>query len=458
MDEVFAFSDDVWRRCASLLDMDAMKVRSDTLFRLLVAFGFMYREVFDDLKSYPLRLTQGSIAENIRALINDGEEIHDELALRIRRFIKDCGSDPDEAQRSLELLLDMPCSGKLPEEGHASGSVIKKPHPEYSEQLLEIRSAMHARRALTRPTKTEKALDSVDSQLQRLDAKRPQQTRAWQMHYKRFVQDLVDGGINTDHIVIECSRLMGVASSSWKDTPLHERCARQVELQAHVLQKVQDVQNERQRLRAIREQILANVAAETTTVGSTNHLGSMRFSTDDMARIAEVFSSDRVKALRCVAETQAIEDTPRAPSRQQKDIMERMMQSWPLAPPRQRPWFNSTVANNRQLFCKTALAASPDAEACWMFLFAKQNPQESTWLEMRRREPCLRADGGSDDDAEDVGGGAWGAAVFDLFPLRLLKEVDLGVGEEQVVWVILQLRIVGAIVKSYREAVLLDDF
>ena len=329
------------------------------------------------------------------------EDIHSEAARRLRRLLL-AGVSEQLVHDTVELLRHMPCSTAIVEEAHASGSLVKRHHPAYNERSLSSRAHLHSLRALARGTLSAAPVKKIERALERNERKRPRRARAWQMGFKRAANATCGRGEQwRQHDVAETRRLIGEHSRAWKNRELHEKLEMRIQLREHILQQERHQRHEHRRLMAERARLLEVEESKRPLTGPPNHVKSACFSEEDLDKFAEHFNSEEIQSIHVLPETTDLPDPPRPPPRSKRELLTSMESTWPSEPQPAPPWFNSLVAQRRDLCTSTAFGTSIDGDRFWFFLFAKQNPVETTWLEMRRIEQCLRMDSESFDPVED---------------------------------------------------------
>ena len=98
MQETATLPDLIWMRLAAILHKPAAEVRSCILYSMLISYGFVWREDFEELLHMPLLLTQGDIERNVDALAAADEPVAGTLGQRFQKMAKmgngTCASPP----------------------------------------------------------------------------------------------------------------------------------------------------------------------------------------------------------------------------------------------------------------------------------------------------------------------------------------------------------------------------
>lgn len=192
----------IWQRCLLMMGRGAdacawQELRHWALQGALTACGYMQRDIFDDLKKEPVSLTQGDIMENLRQLKARTTTIHDHTTQQIKNLL-DLGYPAEAIESALRLALDAPCTVNTVEQGHSSGAVLMRDHERYTEKALAARAALHQLRSVVMPRPEDKAKDSADAKLSKLDRKCPAKVSGRHMYLKKLVADGMQTGGETD--------------------------------------------------------------------------------------------------------------------------------------------------------------------------------------------------------------------------------------------------------------------
>ena len=112
---------------------------------------------FDQLKRYPLKLTQGKVDQNLIDLEAESMDgVLDPTARRIKTSLR-LGLSHSEASESLEFLHDgLSVTTNMVEQGHGTGAIMTKEHELYIARTMCSRAVVHQCRALVGTAREEK--------------------------------------------------------------------------------------------------------------------------------------------------------------------------------------------------------------------------------------------------------------------------------------------------------------
>lgn len=125
---VVSISDYTWRRMANLVGegCSAAALRSAALRVSCASVGYVYQELFMQLDEYPLRPTQGDIAQQLDELAAL-EKVPSEQATAKLKQLLNLGFPWQRIIDALTLARDAPCTTNLSEQLHGSGSEMGRP-------------------------------------------------------------------------------------------------------------------------------------------------------------------------------------------------------------------------------------------------------------------------------------------------------------------------------------------
>ena len=133
--------------------MSAETLRSDVLAAGHTSIGFIAARILSEARKLPWSLGCGDVEKNLDELIA-GVETAEPTAAKIRRLLRR-GYNRLQIKQALTLLLDCPWGTQFVEQGHASATLVKKMHPEFSKESLMLRAFFYYFRKLL-PSSSEK--------------------------------------------------------------------------------------------------------------------------------------------------------------------------------------------------------------------------------------------------------------------------------------------------------------
>lgn len=127
-----------WNSLAKLIceDETGAHLRDMTLRGMHRMSAYLSQHGFEQLQSFPLRLTQGVVKERLAELSSTDLECLDPVSKRIRTCLRTGFVPEGILVRSLELLRESPCSTCLVEKAHGAGSIVRNCHACLSPTML----------------------------------------------------------------------------------------------------------------------------------------------------------------------------------------------------------------------------------------------------------------------------------------------------------------------------------
>ena len=109
------------------------KLRTTVLSVATTSVGYLWRDSFESLQHYPLKITQGDIATNLQILADmPAEEVQQfDLVTRNCKSLLDSKYYFVECKKAWELIADVSNSVGLVEKAHGYGAKTILPHPTY---------------------------------------------------------------------------------------------------------------------------------------------------------------------------------------------------------------------------------------------------------------------------------------------------------------------------------------
>ena len=138
-----------------------MSLRHIVLLCMRKAQAYLACEAYKPLLSYPLKLTQGDIRENL-AQLDAFEGRLDELTDHIRTCYR-VDPGPWRTEQAVNLLRHACGSTQLCEEGHAPTKVAARNHGLYQLELLRLEGFFHLHKPLLGRTKRDKVVDALEA-------------------------------------------------------------------------------------------------------------------------------------------------------------------------------------------------------------------------------------------------------------------------------------------------------
>ena len=124
----------VYERLGSLIGQTGRHLRHAAIAAASTSFAYIDRDVLETIRSPPLSLCQGDIADNVRRLA-EMNGVTEPVGKHLKQLMAE-GVPQTHIEDALRLLLNTPCTMTSVEQGHASGAQLLRAHPTYGEDAL----------------------------------------------------------------------------------------------------------------------------------------------------------------------------------------------------------------------------------------------------------------------------------------------------------------------------------
>ena len=299
----------VWARLALTVRVSAADVQDECLYVMMIAYGITNREVFAELYEYPLRMTQGSITANIEALrATPIEDLYDTMTQRMKNLIT-MGRE-GELEEALELWKETATTSKVVEEGHASGAVMLREHELLTEKGLRVAALMHSMRSIVRRKKISGVRRRIQTQLRKLEKRRPKKAGAKQLFLKTYARMRQDG-VRDKHIRWARRKAAWADHSDlFRDAPLPVKLRLHRKSRVRAAAKIEQIKAAKELLQAEERAAELMEAAEESRSGLSNHICSGRLTDEEINRASDLFLSEEYQVLKMEAHIGAFGNTP----------------------------------------------------------------------------------------------------------------------------------------------------
>ena len=181
-------SDYVWDSLAGVIGGSAGQgLRSDCLRAAHISVAFLEQRLFSEASKLPWSLVVGDKEANLAAL-KKGPEPTEPTSAKIWQLLQR-GFNTRQLVQGLELLGDCSWGTASAEQQHASATIVKKHHQEYSSDSLMLRALAHAMRHLwPQPSREDKQIAKLQKEIASLESRKPQHYGGRQLYLK----DLID--------------------------------------------------------------------------------------------------------------------------------------------------------------------------------------------------------------------------------------------------------------------------
>lgn len=187
MEWVTRVSPAVWSAMgAACGDVGGHDLRHRAIAAAHISLAFIDVKVFRVAAGSPWNLATGDQDSNLASLAA-GPEPTEPVAQKVWNFVN-MGYNKVQLKLALDLLLDCPWGTASAEQQHASATLMKKFHPEYSEETLMVRSLIHsARNLLPVLSEEDSVLRKTATRVDKILEKKPQHLTGRQV----FLGDLI---------------------------------------------------------------------------------------------------------------------------------------------------------------------------------------------------------------------------------------------------------------------------
>jgi len=373
----------VWSRIAATSGTATEEFKHDVLLAMCVSYGYLVRDVFRAVWADPLRMAQGDIEANVAALGARDLPINDDMVARMRSLL-DAGTPQQYVVDGLRLLQDSPCSIALVEEGHASGAVIMKDHERLSEKALRARALLHMMRPLVREKKIDQKAKRVVTSLQQLEKMNPNKAHARHMYLRHSVKEAMEAGPGDAASRLRDSRqCMSSHSQAFEALAAPERRQFEEARATHVASRWDNIKAAQAALVVKLRRLHQKEAEAVKSNGVPNHIAQARLNDRELESACEFFDSPGCQKLRLEAgPLGAFGLAPSAPSQAEQGVLRAVEDGLPQVDEAEPPWWCRSICRIRDCFWETAIGLEEEGEF-WLVLFAKKNPHECTFLQLR---------------------------------------------------------------------------
>lgn len=178
----------VWEWLGAVCDMSGEELQSQVLAAAHRSIAFVYDRALSAAKSYPWSLAAGNVHANLNTLAAEPSCPEDPTTGKIWQLLHR-GFPRAQLVRAVELIGDCPWGTATVEQQHASGTLMRKYHPELGQETMTARAFLHTVRCLLPfVSPIERKMAMIERAMTRLSRCRPRKIHGRQL----FVKDLMD--------------------------------------------------------------------------------------------------------------------------------------------------------------------------------------------------------------------------------------------------------------------------
>ena len=450
--EVARTRDFIWLRLGKLVGICPFELRHTALYATAISCAYAIRQNFEDLEREPLKYTQGDIGAKLEELRLRHDRSADPFTAQMQCLLAS-GENPVHLVRMLRLWRHMPVSSTLVEEGHAAGAALMQEHPKWSDASLRDAALLLQLRPWVRLSKEQRKLEALEKRLHRLARRMPQKTQVQQMFIKQTIHDrLISERTAVGdrcQLAQDCVRHWSFASSALTN---REFAQLRQERNEFVKRRKDELASMRDDLLDVQRRLQADLN-EKKRQSQPNHVASCRFADEDIVKASELFHAQNAASdARCIAL-----ESPSRPSEAEQAVLNTFAES--KRQPRPEPvaeWCH-WIAFNRERCLGVALTdTEDDPQVLFLFMLAKKNTYETTFLELRKRPRRLR-DNEVHEGMRPCCAPA-GYTEFDYLPWNVKEGRDLPFNRESPLYVLQGCRFQGDYVSCSHRVVPLHRF
>eukprot|EP00974_Lingulodinium_polyedra_P028845 2779684-Lingulodinium_polyedra.AAC.1 len=152
--------------------LTAQGLHDRVMHAALTSRAFIAQECFHLVEQRPWSLGQGNIEANLQALREEVEQPAEPTTFKIWTLLQKGTTLMSELVAGVKLLMECPWSTNTTEQQHASVTLIKRMHPDYSLHLVLLRAGVHALgRLCPGPDVDKRLVLKLEAQLEKVVAK-----------------------------------------------------------------------------------------------------------------------------------------------------------------------------------------------------------------------------------------------------------------------------------------------
>ena len=387
----------VWSRIAVAAQMPVADLYHEVNAAMMRMYGFAWRETFAEVLEYPLLMTQGDIEENVNELERNPNLSGSKVMRRWSSYL--ASGSKAQLCSLLRVLSDSSTTCILVEEGHAQGQVTIRDHAGYSASRLQTKTLLKTLRAVVRQKRRSTSFRQCSRLLRRLAKKRPRKAGGKQLYFRAKVADRL-AAVSADPLARrdETKSCMRTHGAEWRAlTPLQQHPHRAA-AQARAAARVQDIENAMARLRVEQRRLQREEDLLERQKSSLNHVAAVRMSEQTLQDVCDTFNDPACKRLHLGTDRSgAWRKVP--PAAEAADVQVFLEAAGAGEEEPDKPWICRTLCRNRNILRDVAIGLTRDGNF-WQVLFAKEQPHEVTFLELRREPRIFRLEQEIEEDMQ----------------------------------------------------------
>eukprot|EP00971_Amphidinium_carterae_P033966 668676-Amphidinium_carterae.1 len=287
-------TDGVWMSIAAHLQWDHKDLKSKVLGGALVSYAYIMEKVIWVAESYPWKLLDGDVAQNLAALAGDVTEIADPVTTKIRVVLQ-AGTSTSMIMKAVCLLRECVWTTSLTEKQHSGIAVIKKYHPDLSCDTLAARAYLHIARQLL-PAESSESKERLQwaKQMERTQRRNPVHIGGRQMFFASLFKQRVHGVARSNESALWQRSMMQRHSELWNALSPLEKQKYNIQAEVQRSKRGREVQGDidallmQGELLSLRENSMASVSLPA------NHVSACAWSSEFLGVTNSTFNASQL--------------------------------------------------------------------------------------------------------------------------------------------------------------------
>ena len=356
-------------------------LRHEVVGAAYVSLAYMYAHIFIAFTEHPWSLIV-DIEKSVASLTGTTEPFQNEVAEQLRCLLR-AGASSTEVRETLLLMREVSWSTTGCEQQHGSTAAIHQGHPDLELKTLLQRSFLHACRALFQESPASVKRRRLDSRIAELQSRRLGQVTGRHMFLANLHAEVVQnsGAASGRLTQATCKLLMQQHAGLYARLSPTQRVG--YENQAHARQLTNQTKLEDTLAQSMAERQLfeSRQATALEQEGLTNLLSHCRYDDAVIETMYEKLTGPELSEPFLAEKVAGIFAIPEAPSQAQQEVFETHR---PVARTVSlRPSWLSIVCAYRGEFINSIFLPTTGLDVAFLFMFAKQSPQEAWFLEVK---------------------------------------------------------------------------
>jgi hypothetical protein len=365
-----------WEMFAKVSEMEAWALRNDVMKSMCTSCAYMETNLFREASSSPWDLCQGDVDSNLRNLKANDDPPTERTKYKVWRMLRR-GDNFYMVREGVLLLRNAAWSLKGAEEAHASATLMKKFHKQYSQFMLISRALLHHGRPLVRGERNNLALARIDRKLDALEKRQPEHLAGRQLFFHELARAAKERAalVSQELPKGQTGRILARRGILWRMLDEEEQAAytRRAKVVASSIRAIQA--EDRRLLMEDRKKVSAAAAAQQSRQQGLMRLSHCRFLPEWLRELAWEFTKTGLTVKTITHRRKALAKGPAAP---EPELMNRIKEhQWVVEKGKvAEPDWVRRVAWNRGLM---RLAVLVVGRRYFLFEYAFQSPIYAIW-------------------------------------------------------------------------------